>query len=133
VDIDQRASEWKRQGWKGRFEADTSTTPSAENERTVPVTEEELVVGRRNVERGAVRVYSRVSEQPGDVEKRARVVEEVKVGKKRSKTARTVQDTVRKTDVEVERVGASNQAAYHGPERRRNTTPYTGQDRRKAA
>jgi stress response protein YsnF len=133
VDIDQRASEWKRQGWKGRFEADTSTTPSAENERTVPVTEEELVVGRRNVERGAVRVYSRVSEQPGDVEKRARVVEEVKVGKKRSKTARTVQDTVRKTDVDVERVGASNQAAYHGPERRRNTTPYTGQDRRKAA
>jgi stress response protein YsnF len=67
------------------------------------------------------------------VEKRARVVEEVKVGKKRSKAARTVQDTVRKTDVEVERVGASNQAAYHGPERRRNTTPYTGQDRRKAA
>ena len=40
---------------------------------------------------------------------------------------------MRKTDVEVERVGASNQAAYHGPERRRNTGPYTGQDRRKAA
>src|SRR5687767_3392924 len=174
VDIDQRASEWKRQGWKGRFEADTTPTPSAENERTVPVTEEELVVGKRNVERGGVRVYSRVIEQPvretvqleeerveverrpasrpagGDafreqsfevreraeepvVEKRARVVEEVKISKKRSKSARTVQDTVRKTDVEVERVGASNQAAYHGPERRRNTSPYTGQDRRKAA
>lgn len=176
LDIDQRASEWKKQGWKGRFDADAAgtTTPSTETGRTVPVTEEQLVVGKRNVERGGVRVYSRVVEQPvretvqleeervdierrpasrpaaGDafreqsfevrelaeepvVEKRARVVEEVKVGKKRSKSARTVQDTVRKTNVEVERVGASNQAAYHGPERRRNTSPYTGQDRRKAA
>jgi uncharacterized protein (TIGR02271 family) len=178
LDIDQRASEWKKQGWKGRFEADTkadtAATSSIESERTVPVTEEELLVGKRNVELGAVRIYSRVIEQPVRetvqleeehvdvqrrpasrpagaeafreqsfemreraeepvVEKRARVVEEVKVGKKRSKTARTVQDTVRKTDVQVERVGASNQAAYHGPERRRNTTPYTGEDRRKAA
>jgi uncharacterized protein (TIGR02271 family) len=176
LDIDERASEWKKQGWKGRFEADAAATrtSSTESERTVPVTEEELVVGKRNVERGGVRVYSRVIEQPVHetvqleeervdierrpasrpaaadafreqsfevreraeepvVEKRARVVEEVKVGKKRSKSTRTVQDTVRKTDVEVERVGASNQAAYHGPERRRNTGPYTGQDRRKAA
>ena len=174
VDIDERASEWKKQGWEGRFEADTAAAQSAETDRTVPVTEEELVVGKRNVERGGVRVYSRVVEQPvretvdleqervdierrpasrpaSDdafreqsfevreraeepvVEKRARVVEEVKVGKKRSKAARTVEDTVRKTDVEVERVGASNQAAYRGPERRRSTSPYTGQDRRQVA
>ncbi len=174
VDIEERATEWKKQGWKGRFEAGTTGTQSTEAERTVPVTEEELVVGKRNVERGGVRVYSRVIEQPvrktvqleeehvdiqrrpadrpaaGDafreqsfemreraeepvVEKRARVVEEVKVGKKRSKAARTVEDTVRKTDVEVERMGASNQAAYHGPERRRSAAPYAGQDRRKVA
>lgn len=165
VDIDERATEWKKQGWPGRFEA----------ERTVPVTAEELVVGKRNVEQGGVRVYSRVIERPvqqtveleqervdverrpasrpasGDafreqsfemreraeepvVEKRARVVEEVKVGKKRSKAARTVSDTVRKMDVEVERVGASNQATYNGPERRLNAAgPYAGQDRRRAA
>jgi uncharacterized protein (TIGR02271 family) len=166
-DIDERASEWKKQGWNGRFEA-------SDGERTIPVTEEELVVGKRNVEHGGVRVYSRVLEQPvretveleeehvdvqrrpanrpasGDafreqsfevreraeepvVQKRARVVEEVKVGKKRGKTSRTVQDSVRKTDVGVERVGASNQAAYDGPERRLSTTPYNGLDRRKAA
>ena len=68
LDIDQRANEWKKQGWKGRFEADTkadtTATQSTEAERTVPVTEEELVVGKRNVERGGVRVYSRVIEQP---------------------------------------------------------------------
>ena len=48
------------------------------------------------------------------VEKQARVVEEVKVGKKRSKNVQTVEDTVRKTDVEVERVGSAGQAAYQG-------------------
>jgi uncharacterized protein (TIGR02271 family) len=173
VDIDQRATEWKKQGWKGRFEASTAGTQSAEAERTVPVTEEDLVVGKRNVEQGAVRVYSRVVEHPVQqtvelneerveverrpasrpasadafreqsfemreraeepvVEKRARVVEEVKVGKKRSKAARTVEDTVRKTEVEVDRVGASK-ATYQGPERRLNTGAYSGQDRRQVA
>lgn len=173
ADIDERATEWKKQGWKGRFDADATRTPS-DTERTVPVTEEELVVGKRNVEHGGVRIYSRVIEQPvqktveleeehvdverrpanrpasGEafreqsfelreraeepvVEKRARVVEEVKVGKKRSKSARTVQGTVRKTDVEVERLEASNQAVYNGPERRRSSAPYSGLDRRKAA
>ena len=172
ADIDERATEWKKQGWRGRFDADAAA--STQSERTIPVTEEELVVGKRNLEHGAVRVYTRVMEQPVSktveleeehvdverrpvdrpasadafreqsfemreraeepvVEKRARVVEEVKVGKKRSKSARTVQDTVRKTDVQVERVEPSNQAAYNGPERRLNTAPYSGLDRRKAA
>jgi uncharacterized protein (TIGR02271 family) len=171
VDIDERATEWKKQGWKGRFEADTM-----EGERTLPITQEELAVGKRIVERGGVRVYSRVMEQPvretvdleeervdierrpvnrpaqaSDaafreqsfemqeraeepvIEKRARVVEEVKVGKRRQKKAQTVQDTVRKTDVEVERTGASNQARYNGPERRLSRAPYNGIERRRAA
>jgi len=178
VDIDQRGTEWKKQGWQGRFEAgtagmQTAGTQSLDAERTVPVTEEELVVGKRNVEQGGVRVYSRVVERPVQetvqleqerveverrpasrpasadafreqsfevreraeepvVEKRARVVEEVKVGKKRSKAARTVEDTVRKTEVEVDRVGASK-ATYQGPERRLNTATYSGQDRRQVA
>ena len=178
VDIDERATEWKKQGWQGRFESGTAGMQTAgmqsvDAERTVPVTEEELVVGKRNVEQGAVRVYSRVVERPVQetvqleqervdverrpasrpasadafreqsfemreraeepvVEKRARVVEEVKVGKKRSKAARTVEDTVRKTEVEVDRVGASR-ATYQGPERRLNTGTYSGQDRRQVA
>ena len=173
ADIEERASEWRKQGWQGRFEAGPTGMQSTEAERTVPVTEEELVVGKRNVERGGVRVYSRVVEQPVQqtvelneerveverrpasrpasadafreqsfevreraeepvVEKRARVVEEVKVGKKRSKAARTVEDTVRKTEVEVDRVGASK-ATYQGPERRLNTGTYSGQDRRQVA
>ena len=163
VDIEKRASEWREEGWEGRFEEGVGTATGA---RTLPVTEEELVVGKRDVERGGVRIYSRVVEQPvrqsvdleeehvdvqrrpvdrpatGDafreqsfemreraeepvVDKRARVVEEVTVGKTRGKKTRTVQDTVRKTDVRVER--------YNGPERRSSTTPYEGLDRRRAA
>jgi uncharacterized protein (TIGR02271 family) len=167
VDIDERASEWRKQGWQGRFDA-------GEAQQTVPVTEEQLVVGKRNVERGGVRVYSRVVEQPvrdsvdleeervdvqrrpvnrpasGEafreqsfemreraeepvVGKRARVVEEVTVGKKRDTKKRTIDDTVRKTDVQVERTGASNQARYSGPERRVSRAPYEGADRRRVA
>jgi len=163
VDVQERASEWRKQGWQGRFEEESG---AATGERTLPVTEEELVVGKRDVERGGVRIYSRVVEQPvrqsvdleeehvdvqrrpvdrpasGDafreqsfemqeraeepvVDKRARVVEEVTVGKTRGKKTRTVQDTVRKTDVRVER--------YNGPDRRSSTTPYEGTDRRRAA
>ena len=163
VDVEERASEWRKQGWQGRFD---EKAEAATGERTLPVTEEELVVGKRDVERGGVRIYSHVVEQPvsqsvdleeehvdvqrrpvdrpasGDafreqsfevreraeepvVDKRARVVEEVTVGKTRGKKTRTVQDTVRKTDVRVER--------YNGPERRSSSTPYEGMDRRRAA
>jgi uncharacterized protein (TIGR02271 family) len=166
VDVDERASEWRKQGWQGRFEAGSTGTAHSTGERTLPVTEEELVVGKRDVERGGVRIYSRVVEQPVRqsvdlaeehvevqrrpvdrpatreafreqsfemrehaeepvVGKRARVVEEVTVGKTRGKKTRTVQDTVRKTDVHVER--------YSGPDRRANSAPYEGADRRRAA
>jgi stress response protein YsnF len=154
VDIDQRATEWKKQGWKGRFDADVaqSATERTETERTIPATQEELVVGKRNVQQGGVRVFSRVIDRPASgttfreqsfelresaeepvVEKRARVAKEVKVGKKKSKSKQTVQDTVRTTDVEVERTGASNQSRYRGPERRVKSTPYLGAERRRAA
>jgi len=169
VDIDERATEWKKQGWQGRFEAGGETA----GERTIPVTEERLAVGKREVSQGGVRIYSRVREQPvqqsvdlqeervdvqrrpvdrpaaaGDgsfreqsfemkesreepvVEKRARVVEEVKVGKQKSQKKQTVQDTVRKTEVDVQRTSGRT---YNGPERRVRSTPWPGQDRRRAA
>lgn len=169
VDIDERATEWKKQGWQGRFEAGGE----AAGERTIPVTEEQLAVGKREVSQGGVRIYSRVREQPvqqsvelqeervdvqrrpvdrpataGDgsfreqsfemkesreepvVEKRARVVEEVKVGKQKSQKKQTVQGTVRKTEVDVQRTSGRT---YNGPERRVRSMPWPGQERRKAA
>jgi stress response protein YsnF len=124
VDIDERAAQWKKQGWKGRFEAAVG-----EEERTIPVTEEELSVGKREVEQGRVRVESRVREEP--VQKSVDL-EEVRVGKQKSRKKQTVQDTVRKTEVDVQR-GGQPHGTYKGPERRVNTTPWLGEERRRAA
>lgn len=125
----------------------------AENDnQAIPVVREELKIGKREVQRGGVRVYSHVVEQPVDesvnlreehvkverrpvdqaidpsnmqafqessfevresaeeavVQKSARVVEEVLVGKEVTNRQEHVRDTVRHTEVEVEKLGASD-------------------------
>ncbi|WP_019139917.1 YsnF/AvaK domain-containing protein [Noviherbaspirillum massiliense] len=138
---------------------------------TIPVVEEELRVGKREVQRGGVRVFQRVSERPvnesvtlreehvnverhpvdkpateadlaafkeGQVEMRemaeepvvsktARVVEEVQVGKEVTQRTEDVKDTVRRTDVEVEELGAdgSGKTATTGAAGMRGTTADT--------
>jgi uncharacterized protein (TIGR02271 family) len=116
---------------------------------TFEVVEEELRVGKREVEEGGVRISSQVTERPveeqvelrkehveverrpvdrpaspGDldtfeegtievtatseepvIEKRARVVEEVEVHKDVERQQETIQDTLRRKDVDVEPVG----------------------------
>jgi uncharacterized protein (TIGR02271 family) len=118
----------------------------------IPVIQEELQVGKREVQRGGVRVFSRVIETPvnesvslreehvnverrpvdqpisaGDtaafkeqsielretgeeavVQKTARVVEEVVVGKETTQRQENISDTVRHTDVQVEQLGSSS-------------------------
>lgn len=150
VDIDRAAEEWRAQGWTG----------FKEGEEVFPVAEEELKVGKREVGRGQVRVYSDVKEKPVEeevslheeharvesrdvdrpvqageevfkeksievsetaeepvVEKTARVTGEVAVGKEASEHEEKISDTVRGTEVKVER-------------RRPRATPYTGPERR---
>jgi uncharacterized protein (TIGR02271 family) len=130
-------------------------TARRDNDMTaIPVVEEELQLGKRQVQRGGVRVYSHVTERPveADVQlreehirverrtvdrpateadfntarnqtieltetaeeavigKTSRVVEEVIVGKEVTERSEKVRDTVRKTEVEVEQVGASGTA-----------------------
>lgn len=118
----------------------------------IPVVQEELKVGKREVQRGGVRVYSRVIETPVNesvnlreehvnverrpvdqpistadaaafkeqsielretaeeavVQKSARVVEEVLVGKEVSNREQQIHDTVRRTDVQIENLGADD-------------------------
>jgi len=78
VDVSQRAAKWRETGWKG-FDA-TAPAFSADEVRrerslyanrdinqgqvAIPIVEENLAVGKREVERGGVRVSSRVVEQP---------------------------------------------------------------------
>lgn len=163
MDIEGLAEDWRREGWRGFEEGGT----------TIPVTEEELKIGKREVRRGGVRVYSHVEETPVEedislreehadvqrrpvdrpvsasdeafkeksveisetaeepvLEKSARVVEEVTVGKEAREREQKIRDSVRRTDVEVERTGASP-SRYMGPERRRASgVAYTGPERR---
>ena len=123
----------------------SADTTSVAGQTAIPVVEEELVVGKREVDLGGVRVYSHIVERPvsADVSlhnesidigrravnrpataadfqtgsmpielratgeeavvgKTARVVEEVTVGKQGSDRTETVNDSVRKTEVDVE-------------------------------
>jgi uncharacterized protein (TIGR02271 family) len=120
----------------------------------IPVVQEELKVGKREVQRGGVRVFSRVIETPVNesvnlreehvnverrpvnqpistadaaafkeqsielretaeeavVQKSARVVEEVIVGKEVTNREEQINDTVRRTDVQIENLGGDDSA-----------------------
>lgn len=125
-----------------------STSPES---ATIPVIQEELQIGKREVDRGGVRVYQHIRETPVDesvrlheehvhverhpvdrpatsadlsglketsfemretaeeavVGKTARIVEEVVVSKDASERTQEIHEKVRRTDVEVEQLGAS--------------------------
>ena len=167
LDLDVQAQQWRQQGWTGRSaqtEGATTTDvratgqqhrPAAQQikqgEQVLPVVEEQIKVGKRAVQRGGLRVYSKVTERPVEeqielrqerahverrpadrplgaddrafqersvevreraeeavVSKQARVVEEVVVGKDVENRTETVRDTVRRTDVEVEKLNPDN-------------------------
>jgi len=132
----------------GSLQRDTSTA--------IPVVQEELKVGKREVQRGGVRVFSRIIETPVDesvslreehvnverrpvdqplsttdsaafkeqsielremaeeaiVQKSARVVEEVRVGKEVSNREEHIHDTVRHTDVRIESLGSDDDTFF---------------------
>lgn len=145
-------------GLQGSSQRDTTLSSSMQRDvsreagtsQSIPVVQEELKVGKREVQRGGVRIFSHVVETPVNetiglreehvdvqrrtvdqpisttdttafkdqtielretaeepvVEKSARVVEEVVVGKKVSQREQQIKDTVRHTEVEVEQLGA---------------------------
>lgn len=78
VNVSDRATKWRESGWKG-FDANAPALSAEDIRReralysnrdldrgqvAFPVVEEKLSVGKREVERGGVRVSSRVVEQP---------------------------------------------------------------------
>ena len=154
VDVDDRSQQWKSSGWAGSPAAgamssgygEKTTAKDAVGEEVIPIVEEQLVVGKREVDRGGVRVRSYVTETPVheqvrlrnervDVQRRAvdrevsstddafrertidmtatgeeavvgkssRVVEEVVVSKTADEQVEQIDDTVRRTDVEIDR------------------------------
>jgi len=88
INVEQRASRWgKTEGYK-RFdesraplgreqrlrERETNVKHYDQGERVIPVVEEEVKVGKRPVQRGGVRVYTHITEQP--VQENVRLREE---------------------------------------------------------
>jgi uncharacterized protein (TIGR02271 family) len=181
IDVEERSAQWRQEGWTpaaakqsstsmrntatGQAQARQATTQPAGNEpmagagsvqgQKIPVVEEELLVAKREVRRGGVRVFSRVREVPVEesvtlreeeakvtrrpvdrpateqdlaafketsvevretaeepvISKKARVIEEVEVGKQTTQREEKVRDTVRHTDVEVEQLGGADHDA----------------------
>lgn len=192
VDVDERASGWRSLGWSDRAhdagERDQERGTSASStgatwptdtqredltsgerrgaieEQALPITEERLQVGKREVERGGVRVRSYVTEQPVheqlrlrneriDVERRpvdqpltgseddafrertvemtargeepmvakeARVVEEVVLRKTANEEVRTIDESVRRTQVDVEDRTEGRERLAEDPDRDRS-------------
>lgn len=158
IDVDERVAGWSRENTGAtthvagthlgadRAEVVDRHLDTSVGGAAIPVIEEDLRVGKREVTTGRVRVVSRISERPVEetvnlheehahierrpvdrpataadldgfkagsieiqetaeqavVEKSARVVEEVSVGKQASDHQETIRDTVRRTDVEVQ-------------------------------
>jgi len=179
VDVNQRAQDWKQSGWKFNANAQpytadqlksfrstsqtstsgnmpsrtsnqqTQTTKNQEGKQVLPVVEEKLDVSKRQVERGGVRVNTRIVEKPvseqvtlheehvnverrpvdrpvntsdmsafkeGSIEmretaeeavvnKQARVIEEIVIDKHSHDRQQTINDTVRRTEVDVQQLG----------------------------
>lgn len=112
VDLDQRAAEWRQQGWTGGGAAAAAATGqqraaagAATGQEVIPVVQEDIRVGKRQIETGGVRVYSRVVEQP--VEEQIELRQE-RVNVERRPVDRPVtnaDDAFRERAVEVRQTG----------------------------
>jgi len=156
MDVNEHgAGGYGKRGTTGGAMGGTDRTDTNLTDRsTIPVVQEDLNVGKREVERGGARIRSRIINrpveesvrlreehvvvnrrpvnreitdadmknfQPGEMElteraevpiigKKARVVEEVEVGKNVTEREETVRDTVRSTDVDVEEIDQTRAA-----------------------
>jgi len=64
VDIDQRAASWRTEGWMPGTSTPSSSSGARRGEDVIPVMEEQLKVGKRDISHGRVRVRSYVVESP---------------------------------------------------------------------
>lgn len=92
VDIDRQA-----EAWDGEPRQNTAGTAAREGQR-IPVVEEELRIGKRQTQRGEVRIYSHVTEEP--VEEQVRLREEhIHVDRRPANRDATAADLNRRDEV----------------------------------
>ena len=104
VDIEERASRWRATSAISATGATGTSASPTGAQQTTAVSDAAAADFDQAFREGTIEVTERV-EQPV-VQKQARVVEEVVVGKEATERTETVRDTVRKTDLQVEQVGA---------------------------
>jgi len=100
IDVDGRSSQTNRQNLS-QSKATTQNTGNAQNETAIPVIEEELQVGKREVERGGARIRSRVVEKPVEASVRLRE-EHVVVNRQPVNRAATDSDLTNFKEGEIE-------------------------------
>jgi uncharacterized protein (TIGR02271 family) len=68
VNFDERENSWRSEGWTGAGTMGTTASAAASTsdraDKVIPVVEEKLNIGKREVNRGRVRLHSRVVEWP---------------------------------------------------------------------
>lgn len=68
VNFDERENSWRSEGWTGAGTTGTTASAAASTsdraDKVIPVVEEKLNIGKREVNRGRVRLHSRIVEQP---------------------------------------------------------------------
>ncbi|HEV2080306.1 MAG TPA: YsnF/AvaK domain-containing protein [Allosphingosinicella sp.] len=165
VDLDDRQNSWRSEGWapfsgsSGIGDRENRMEGRETQEERIPIVEEQLNVGKREVNRGGARVRSYVKETPvseqvnlreehvsverrpvtgdssrnlGDrafeerniemretaevpvVEKEAQITEEMVVRKTSEEHTENVQDTVRRTEVDVDETSGENRGSAFG-------------------
>jgi len=126
INVDQQGEQWKASGWTGYDEKaapytgeplavtakrDTTakTTVNTDGKTVLPVVEEELQIGKRTVEGGGVRVYTRVTSRP--VEEQITLHQErVTVDRRPVDRAVTAADTEAFKDQSIEMTERSEEA-----------------------
>lgn len=112
VNIDERETSWRNEGWTGWPDnrgADAQERSSSSNERegVIPIVQEELRIGKRDVNRGSVKVRSYVVEEPvsEDVSLREESVQVERRPADRAMSQGEADDLFRERTIEVEERG----------------------------
>jgi uncharacterized protein (TIGR02271 family) len=113
VDLDQRTEQWRAEGWSDTsydessasgmqqdMASSASVADTTGDERAIPVAEERLRVGKREVDRGGVRVRSYIVEEPvrEDVSLRE---ERVEIERRPVQGGRATDDVFREQTIEA--------------------------------
>jgi uncharacterized protein (TIGR02271 family) len=144
VDLDQRTEQWRSEGWsedtygsgtRTSFSdadlrrSEASTGERVSDEQSIPVVEERLRVGKREVDRGGVRVRSYVIEEP--VRDQVSLHEERVEVERRPATARTAtgRDAFREQTIELQERGEEAVVAKDAVVKEEVVIRKTGEDR----